>query len=317
MCALAGVSLRAWWVSRATPPGETEFLPGVSAFCPWPSPDGTMVAYVRVGWAGMGEGRSNLETDVFVTDARGKLLDREPVAPGEFLRGWTPDGMVFSSRDGKTAHHPPASRESTTRVLLGPDGRWFHDGRGWSVPSPDGKRVASLTQGTKLLRVTDPHGSLTEIGEVFDCPVLDWEWMGSTWSPWSPDGSSVAFVSSQNDIVLASPDGRVRKTVTRPTRPAALPTVSPDGRHVAFVTYDPTPLRGRPDLEFYGGAVVWVAPNRAGGKAVAVTKSRPETCFHLRWLGDSALVFDRLKPTPYDSPRIFKVEIDPDVLGEE
>jgi Tol biopolymer transport system component len=321
--ALIGVSLGEWWARRLPPPGETEFLPGVSAFSPVPSPDGSLVAFVRVGWAGMGLGQSNLETDVFVADARGTVLSREPVAPGLFLQGWTLDGKEIACSRASVGAQVRPGRSTDARSASKADAIWFRGEDHRFVPSPDGRHVAEYTRpsrsGTSVLVVTDQgEESPVVFGEIVVCPSLDWEWMGSTWSPWSHDGSAIAFVSSENDVVVASPDGAWRRTVTRPALPAALATISPDGRHVAFVTYDPTSYPRRSDLVFHGNAVVWVAANRAGARATAVTKARPETCFHLRWLGDSALVFDRLKaPLPYEQPRIYRVQLDPAVLGDE
>src|SRR4051794_17592628 len=110
---------------------------------------------------------------------------------------------------------------------------------------------------------------------------MDWGWMGSTWSPWSRDGQEIAFVSSANDVVLASADGTRRRTLAHPEGQASLVAISPDGSHVAFATSRPTAYRGRSDLSYWGDTTLWIA-SRHGEPPVAVSRF-PESCFHLAW----------------------------------
>jgi hypothetical protein len=76
-----------------------------NAYNPIPSPDGTLIAYVRTGWnrevCPGGLGRSNLRTDVMVMKADGTLLMAVPLADA-FLAGWTSDGRnLICYRDSR------------------------------------------------------------------------------------------------------------------------------------------------------------------------------------------------------------------------
>ena len=86
--------------------GPTEALVSTeNAYNPIPSPDGKYIAYVRTGWGrpkgSGGFGRSNLVSEVAVTDASGSLVEKNPVADA-FLAGWTPDSTdLVCYRDGE------------------------------------------------------------------------------------------------------------------------------------------------------------------------------------------------------------------------
>src|SRR5215471_21675080 len=75
--------------------GDEKLLSDENAYNPIPSPDGTLIAFVRTGWDRSrgtgGFGRSNLRSEVAVMTVSGNILSRTPVA-NAFLLGWTPGG---------------------------------------------------------------------------------------------------------------------------------------------------------------------------------------------------------------------------------
>ena len=82
--------------------GEALLSETENACNPIPSPDGSMIAYVRTGrWekGSGGLGRSNLRSEVMVMSSDGRLLTKEPLAD-TFLAGWSPDGRsLICQRD--------------------------------------------------------------------------------------------------------------------------------------------------------------------------------------------------------------------------
>jgi Tol biopolymer transport system component len=74
--------------------GEVLLSETENASNPIPSPDGSMIAYVRTGrWekGSGGLGRSNLRSEVMVMTSDGRTLTEKPIADA-FLSGWSPDG---------------------------------------------------------------------------------------------------------------------------------------------------------------------------------------------------------------------------------
>ena len=172
----------------------------------------------------------------------------EPFAPS-----WSPDGrrIAFVLRDTKT---PDGS--IWTAAADGSGASLLYDGNGacgqgafWPVWSPDGTRLAMVCyyalDGTDqaALAILDPATMhKTELYRVPSPELID--------NPpsWSPDGTTLSFEIEQWDasgkIVLGSQlatipatGGKVRR-ITDPKLFAAHPDWSPDGRLLAFNTYD-------------------------------------------------------------------------------
>jgi hypothetical protein len=85
--------------------GEILLSETENAYNPIPSPDGSLIAYVRTGWGrheGInGLGRSNLVSEVALMNANGNVLTKQPLADA-FLQGWSSDGKyLICSRDGE------------------------------------------------------------------------------------------------------------------------------------------------------------------------------------------------------------------------
>jgi hypothetical protein len=60
------------------------------------------------------------------------------------------------------------------------------------------------------------------------------------------------------------------------------PLASPDGESVAYVTYEPRPMKTRPDLQFWGGTTIWVVPASAGATPRAVTQKSQHEVYDLK-----------------------------------
>jgi hypothetical protein len=131
-----------------------------------------------------------------------------------------------------------------------------------------------------------------DLGPIIIHPGEDWDWMKATWSPWFADSSHLAYFSGST-LIISEPDGSSKKTVVL-DRAAGLAAPSPDGKFLAYVTFDPRPRQSRTDLKFWGGTIIWVLPLVGGGDPFAVTEKNPATTYDLRWLGNGALIFDRL-----------------------
>lgn len=160
------------------------------------------------------------------------------------------------------------------------------------VPSYDERYVALYGTWAGLWIYDSVTKNWTNFGKITVHPNTDWNWMQPSWNPWFSD-NRLAFVKDSK-LIVASPDGKSTVAVLNNLKNAALAAPSPDGAYVAFVTFDPVPEKTRPDLQFYGGTILWVVPSRPNSTAKAVTKKNPETTLTLHWLGNSKLLFDRV-----------------------
>jgi dipeptidyl aminopeptidase/acylaminoacyl peptidase len=186
--------------------------PGKHAYSPAFSPDGTRVAYMATNGVG--------QLDVYVANADGSdahVVSQVPFSgPNKFPPVWSPEGdrLVYQASDGGV-WVVAADGSSQERIAEGwstawsPDGRWIafrSDGSGdarLQVIHPDGSGVHTLTTGDPN---TDAFATIR----------------------WTPDSTRVVFhrdgvwtVDLDGNLVHLSPDG-------------GYPTVSPDGRWVAF-----------------------------------------------------------------------------------
>jgi hypothetical protein len=179
----------------------------------------------------------------------------------------------------------------------------------WS-PSPDERYLAVFgDKWRKHLWVYDMQRSRwSDLGPLTIYPDDEWDYVKATWSPWFGDSSHLAYVSGST-LVISEPDGKAKRTIPIDGQ-AGLATPSPDGKSVAYVTFDPRPRNRRPDLQFWGGSIIWILPLAPQGKPTAVTEENPATTYDLRWTDSHALVFDRFgdKGLP-KSPRIWKVSV--------
>ena len=319
-----------------------------NAYNPVPSPDGSMIAYVRTGrWekGSGGMGRSNLRSQIMVMDSRGHILTKEPLADA-FLAGWAPDGkslVCYRDHDyflvlldgkktkeikvpftvGRSEHNAErgaylpsiASMVFVKHIFSGngPSDAIYTAGKQLArntdrlgemlVPSPDGRYIAAVDDqfaDGNLWVYDTQNDSWTNLGSITIHPKIsfagfgnnDWEWMKATWSPWFPDSSRLALIQDSS-IVISTPDGKTKQVVTKLTDKAGLPTPSPDGKLIAYVTFDAKLHETQPHWTFWGNTIVWVVPTVPAAKSRAVTNKSSETTYCLRWLNRNTIVFDR------------------------
>src|SRR5881397_2475516 len=138
------------------------------------------------------------------------------------------------------------------------------------------------------------------------------DYLKSSCDPWFRDSSALTFVSD-NSIVVVAPDGIRRKELCKSELRAGLATASPSGKTVAYVTFQPTPKKVRPDLEFWGNAQIWVVPVASFERSKAVASEHPDQIFSLKWLTENSLIFDRVSDgSLYGHARLWKVTLPAD-----
>ena len=300
----------------------------------------------RPGGSG-GFGRSNLVSEVMVIADDGKPITATPLTD-TFLAGWTPDGSALvcyrdstytlitlngtRSLQGRLRQPEnvlPTERafylsglraiawsrvgEASKTVIETPN-HIIAEHAGWLgdvvVPSPDGRYLAIFGGAwrTQLWVYDVQLAKWSDLGPLIVSPDSDWDYMKPTWNPWFADSSHLAYFSGSN-LVISEPDGIAKRTIPIDGH-AGLAAPSPDGKSVAYLTFDPRPMKARPDLQFWGGTIVWVLPLAAGGKPSAVSEKNLATTYDLRWLGNQALVFDRLDDEVFPRhARVWKVAV--------
>jgi WD40 repeat protein len=295
-----------------------------------------------------GFGRSNLVSQVVVIDSAANFAAAKPLADA-FLSGWTSDSAAtVCYRDGEyslvsmvgkhlsNGRLPAATNVlATERVTYLPRSRtviWsrqsgFHtvletpsgvlaQRDGWQgaliAPSPDGKYIA-ITGGwlQSHLWVYDiDRSNWADLGEASIHPDPNWEYIKPSWNPWFANSLRLAYFTRDNSVLsINAPDGKQRMDIQIEGR-AGLATPSPDGQSLAYVTFEPRPRKERQDLQFWGGTRIWVIPLTVQPEPLPVTSKSPDETYDLRWLGDHALVFDRIADVPfYKQSRIWKVDL--------
>jgi hypothetical protein len=300
----------------------------------------------RPGGSG-GFGRSDLVSEVAVITGDGKPITPTSLTD-TFLEGWTPNGSALVcyrywkyslvTLDGKQSSQGefrnredfiPTERvsylpllgeiawsrvvassntviETQNRIIASHDG-WLG---GTLLPSPDGRYIALLGDSLqKHLWVYDLQIlRWSDLGPVTVHPDKDWDWMNATWNPWFSDSSHLAYISGST-LVISEPDGNAKRTIPVDGH-VGLATPSPDGKYVAYLSFDPAPRKESPGLQFWGGTVIWILPLARGGKASAVTEKNSATTYDLRWLDNHTLVFDRIVDEVFPAhARIWKVAV--------
>jgi Tol biopolymer transport system component len=295
-----------------------------------------------------GFGRSNLVSEVAIMDSRGSLVAKNPVTD-TFLSGWTPDSTnlicyrdgeySLVSMDGKHSSKgwlPGATNVLGTErvsylprsgimiwsqqdgfhtVLETPNGVLTqHDG--WQgaliAPSPDGRYVAIAGGWSQShLWVYDLDlKKWADLGEADMHPDRDWDYIKSSWNPWFADSSRLAYFTHNHSVLSISTPDAQQQTDIQIIGIAGLAAPSPDGRFIAYVTFEPRPQKERPDLQFWGGTRVWVVSLIGKPEPRPVTLKSLDETYDLRWLDDHTLVFDRVADLLfYKQSRIWKAEV--------
>jgi len=188
------------------------------------------------------------------------------------------------------------------------------------VASPDGRYIAAVhvdTWNDQQLMVYDiQNKSWTNLGKAIAHPDVvrksssDWDWMKAFWNPWSVDGSHLVFAQGLS-IIISTPDGKGRQVITTQAGAIGLAAASPDGKLIAYVTFNAKPHKERPDLIFWGDTTIWVVPAIPQAKPHPVTRPSPDTTLCLRWLNNREIVFDRMPDQPFsENARLWKVRVD-------
>jgi hypothetical protein len=295
-----------------------------------------------------GFGRSNLVSQVAVIDGTGNFTATKPLADA-FLSGWTSDSVeVVCYRDGeyslvsmdgtrvskgrlpaatnvmgteRVSYLPRSgtviwSRQSGFHTVLETPSGVLAQREGWQgaliSPSPDGKylAIAGGWSQSHLWVYNIDQRTWADLGEASIHPDRDWDYIKPSWNPWFANSSRLAYFTRDNSVLSTSaPDGKQRMDIQIGGR-AGLATPSPDGRWLAYVTFEPLPQKERPDLQFWGGTRIWVIPLIGKSEPRPVTSKSLDETYDLRWQGDNALVFDRIADVLfYKQSRIWKVDI--------
>lgn len=178
------------------------------------------------------------------------------------------------------------------------------------APSPDGRYLAVFGESSQPhLRIYDLQlESWTDLGLISIHPDKDWSYIQPDWNPWFADGSRLVFVR-ESAIVIAKPDGITDSEIKVNGR-AGLPTASPDGKMIAFVTFEPSPRKIRSDLQFWGSTTIWVTLASGASEFRHLTAKNQDEVLDLKWLNNDAVVFDRIADEPfYSRARIWKAAL--------
>jgi len=320
------------------------------------SPDGSRVAFVVTQ---MDKETDAYKSAIWVVDAAGG-------EPKQFTAGakrdssprWSPDGMwlAFVSERGEEkpqlAIMPTAGGESRllTKLPLGagvpawsPDGSQIaFSARTGTPPEPDAKKAKPYRRIETMKYRLNGQGFTYDLRRhIFVVPVsggdplqvTDGDW-DDTQPAWSPDGSSLAFVSarhvdrefdSASDIWVVPAVGGEARQVTPTEGGRNAPSWSPDGKQIAHLQHPVWPsngvlklaaadgsgvtdMSGGLDREMGAGGLPGAVAQPAwlpGGGILTLAQDRGETAI---WVADSAtdgrwLARDRAIATWYSVDR--------------
>ena len=235
------------------------------------SPDGARIAYVAPFLGKPQLWVMAVDSGVGAMVTTGSLAPRGPI--------WSPDGarIAFVARletpvvtiPGMPAKPDGASWATPARVI--DSFQWRNDGTGYLAPgadqvfvvTPDGSTPRQLTAGATN-QVSDP--AMT----------------------WTPDGRHIIYTSrvrpgadmlpTESDLWRVAADGGAPERLTDIDGVEAGPSVSPDGKTLAFVGFPAT-------TAFYAQPALWVQP-MAGGPARNLTALLDRPIIDAKWTRD-------------------------------
>jgi Tol biopolymer transport system component len=117
-----------------------------------------------------------------------------------------------------------------------------------------------------------------------------WRYRKGRWNPWSRDGKRMAIVR-QGQVWTVDPDGNATQA-TFDAKNKVFPTFSPDGRMVAYITWQSDT---REHYTRLGPTDIWVVDLKTG-LAARVTRADAGRIESLDWLDNGTLIFDRHPP---------------------
>ena len=286
------------------------------------APDGRRVAFVVTT---LSEERDEYLANIWVVDVAGGALRRFTAGPRRDLEPrWSPDGtrLAFLSerapKDKLQLYLMPADGGEPAKLTA------LDNGVTSVVWSPDGRRLAFLSpvggerepESEEEKRKSRPPRVITSVkyrfngeGFIYDrrphvfvvgidgsAPVQLTDGDFADADPvWAPDGESIVFASARHaerddddasDFWRVSAKGGTPQRLTATTGPVLLPSFSPDGRTIAYLT--------RPGLNVYGRNIqVFTVPSD-GGDAASISSALDRSCgaLHVRplWSADSRSV---------------------------
>ena len=198
MCVVVAFASHVW---ARTATAEVLLSATENAYNPVPSPDASLIAYVRTGWgrpSGTGGfGRSNLVSEVMLMSADGRAASGGPLADA-FLYGWTSDGKnIVCFRDGEY------SIVSTGGEVLASGRR-----RLWSDASDVSERVAFLSSEGAALWVQNYYTDIKRVRLSRSSESMTRNFVRSVIRSPSEDVVKLPFHLNGDEMIVPSPDER-------------------------------------------------------------------------------------------------------------
>lgn len=206
-----------------------------------------------------------------------------------------------------------------------PDGKWYgplQDEKGFFFLTADGQRLSLKLPPDERYKgaLWSPDGRYVRVGDddnwlIVDMQTLryyklqnvsdgDFNKSRPGWNPWSEDGTRLTFVRD-GQIWIADALGNSAKQITFDATRKGLPIFSPDGRSVAYRTWQ---LNKRQNYPRVDRTDLWVV-DLASTLVTRVTKQANWTIMNFDWLDNQTLICDRFEeeerffPAPRSSLR--------------